>query len=118
MLAGVAGVDGEAVMQLMAQDDGHCVDLVVGQQLGVRGVALGDVVLLHVVAALLLEQIGDRDDLDVVEGCDGAAVGAGDAAQPDDSDFQSGHAYLISPVRCGCCIDGVTSIELLVYGFT
>ena len=94
MLAGVAGVDSEAVMQLMAQHDRHCVDLVVGQQFGVRGVAFGDVIFLHVVAALLLEQIGDRDDLDVIEGCDGAAVGACDAAQPDDSDFQSGHICL------------------------
>ena len=67
MLAGVAGVDGEAVVQLMAQHDSHGFDLVVLQKLGVRRVALGDVVLLHIFTSLLFEQIGDRDDLDVVK---------------------------------------------------
>ena len=94
MLAGVAGVDGEAVVQLMAQHDGHGFDLVVLQKLGVRRVALGDVVLLHILTALLFEQIGDRDDLDVVKRRDGKTMGAGDAPQPDDSYFQFRHVCL------------------------
>ena len=70
------------------------VDLVIGQEIGVRGVALGNVVFVHVLAALLFEQIGDRDDLDVIEGSDGITVGGGNAAQSDDSDFQFVHAGL------------------------
>ena len=94
MLAGVAGVDGETVVQLVAQHDSHGVDLVIGQEIGVRGVALGNVVFVHVLAALLFEEIGDRDDLDVIEGGDGITVGGGNAAQSDDSDFQFGHVWL------------------------
>jgi hypothetical protein len=100
MLAGVAGVDGEAVVQLMAQYYGHGFDLVVLQKLGVRRVALGDVVLLHIFTALLFEEIGDRDDLDVVEGVNGTTVGAGDAAQADDSYFQFRHVCL----SCSCVL--------------
>ena len=93
-LPALQGVDGEAVVELMAQHDGHGVDLVIGQEIGVGGVAFGNAVFVHVLAALLFEQIGDRDDLDVVEGGDCITVGAGDAAQPDDSYFQFRHVCL------------------------
>ena len=67
MLAGAAGVDGELVVELVPEHDGDRVDVGIRQEFVVGWIALGDVVLVHVLAPLLLEQIGNRDDFHLVE---------------------------------------------------
>ncbi len=67
MLAGAAGVDGELVVQLVPKHDGDRVDVGILQEVVVGGIALGDVVLVHELASLLREQIGDRYDFYLVE---------------------------------------------------
>ena len=74
VLAGVEGIDGEAVVELVAEGDGDGVDFVVLEQFGVAGVGAGDLVALAEGAAGGFEEVGGGDDFDVGQGLDGVAV--------------------------------------------
>ena len=72
-------------MELMSQRDSHGVDVIVLQQLGVRRIPLGDIVLLHAFTSLLLQKVGDSDDLYIVKRRYGVAVGIPYSAQTNDT---------------------------------
>ena len=105
VLAGVAGVDGQPLVELVAEHHRHRVHFSVFEQFRMRGVAARDSVLLHELRPFLLEEVGDGDDLDAVEAGDGVAVRGGDAAQSDDS-------YPYHGSDCSLCVAAGTVTRL------
>ena len=55
MLASVASVHRELVMKLVAEYDGHGVNLVILQKFGVRAIPLGDIVFILLVTRSSIE---------------------------------------------------------------
>ena len=87
MFTGIACINGEAMVELVAQGDGDSVDFGVLQEVGVGCIAFGNVVFAHVFAALFLNEVGNGDDFDVVQSFNGIAVRPGNAAQADNANF-------------------------------
>jgi len=54
-------------MQLVAQGHGNGLDLVIGEEFGVRSIAARNVISRHIFITLLFKEIGNGDDFHVVE---------------------------------------------------
>ena len=102
VLAGVERIHAQPVVQVVTEHNAHGVDLGVLQQFRVRGVALRDVVGVHVLGARGLDQIGAGHDLHVVQLRNALGMGTGNAAQANHSNSQHRAGYLgVQP--CGPC---------------
>ena len=68
------------MVQLVTQHHAHGVDLGILKELGVRGVALGDVVVVHELGARGFDQVGAGHKLYVFQLRNAVGVGTGNPA--------------------------------------